>query len=255
MRGARPTLTTILSTTADCSPFSPSHVTLSSRAPSMPVTRTPTWTFTPRFLNDRATTAPASASVMGRMRGSASSSVTSLPTSTSIDANSAPITPPPMIATRGGTSSSSSTWSDDSTRTPSKSRPGSDRGTEPVASINDPPMSSVPSDTRMWRAAASTMVPVPGTIVTLRLRSRDSRPFVSRSTTSRLRTWLRARSIFVNPASTPNSGALLTVRTTSAVWSSSLAGMQPRWRHTPPTRASSTSAMRSPAAAPYKAVA
>ena len=67
------------------------------------------------------------------MRGSASSIVTSLPMSTSIDANSAPITPPPMIATRGGSSVSSSTWSDERTRVPSKSRPGSERGYEPVA--------------------------------------------------------------------------------------------------------------------------
>ena len=57
------------------------------------------------------------------------------------------------------------------------------------------------------------------------------------------------------PASTPKSGARWMVRRTSAVWSSSLAGMHPRCRHTPPTRPSSTSAMLSPAAAPYSAVA
>ena len=75
----------------------------------MPVTRTDVCTLTPRFLNERATTVPASTSVGARMRGSASSTVTSLPMSTSIEANSAPMTPPPMIATRGGTSVSSST--------------------------------------------------------------------------------------------------------------------------------------------------
>ena len=47
-------------------------------------------------------------------------------------------------------------------------------------------------------------------------------------------------------ASMPNSDARWTVRSTSAVWRSSLAGMQPRWRHVPPTRSSSTSAMFEP---------
>ena len=41
-------------------------------------------------------------------------------------------------------------------------------------------------------------------------------------------------------SSTPNSAAARTVRSTSAVWSSSLAGMQPRCRQVPPTRCSST---------------
>ncbi len=100
-----------------------SQVTVSSVAPSMPVTRDDVLTLMPRFLNERATTLPASTSVGARIRGSASMMVTSLPMSASIDANSAPITPPPMMATRAGSSSSSSTWSDDSTRVPSKSRP------------------------------------------------------------------------------------------------------------------------------------
>ena len=106
----------ILSTTTDLSPASVSHVTVSSVAPSIPVTRAEVLTLIPRFLNERATTLPASVSVAARMRGSASMMVTSLPMSASIDANSAPITPPPMMATRAGRSSSSSTWSDDSTR-------------------------------------------------------------------------------------------------------------------------------------------
>ncbi len=99
----------------------------------MPVTRAPTCTLTPRLRNDRATTPPTSLSVGARMRGSASIIVTSLPMSTSIDANSTPITPPPMMATRGGSSVRLSTWSDERTRTPSKSSPGSALGVEPVA--------------------------------------------------------------------------------------------------------------------------
>ena len=64
-------------------------------------------------------------------------------------------------------------------------------------------------------------------------------------------TWLvRRSSVGCCPASTPNSLAPDTVRSTSAVCKSSLAGMQPRWRHVPPTRWSSISATRRPADAP-----
>ena len=68
--------------------------------------------------------------------------------------------------------------------------PGVDAASEPVARISASPVSSVPSETRTWCAAASTIVPVPGTTVTLRPLSSDSRPLVSRSTTCCLRAWL-----------------------------------------------------------------
>ena len=245
----------ILSTTTDCSPESFSHVTVSSVAPSMPVTRDEVLTLMPRFLNERATTLPASTSVGARIRGSASMIVTSLPMSASIDANSAPITPPPMMATRAGSSSSSSTWSDDSTRVPSKSRRGSERGYEPVAITRLAPSTSVPSASRTLCAAASTTSPRWSNTVTLRPLSSVSRPLVSRSMTSRLRACDRRRSSDGTPASTPKSGARWIVRSTSAVCRSSLAGMQPRCRHVPPTRPSSTRATSRPAAAPYSAVA
>ena len=64
----------------------------------------------------------------------------------------------------------------------------------------------------------------------------------------------RGRATARRPRS-PYSAARCTVRSTSAVCSSSLAGMHPRCRHVPPTRRSSTIAMFSPAAAPYSAVA
>ena len=69
--------------------------------------------------------------------------------------------PPPMMAIRGGTSASSSTWSDESTRAPSNSRPGSERGVDPVAITRFRPETSVPSDTRTRLVAASTISPVP----------------------------------------------------------------------------------------------
>jgi hypothetical protein len=48
----------------------------------------------------------------------------------------------------------------------------------------------------------------------------------------------------------PKSAAWLAVRYTSAVCSSALAGMQPRFRQVPPTLSRSTMAMLSPAEAP-----
>ena len=252
--GARPMLTTSWSTVTDCSPLPASQVSVSSVVPSIPVSRAPSWIFTPRFLSERATILPTSASVGARMRGSASITVTSLPMSTRVDANSTPITPPPMMPTRGGTSVSSSTWSDDRTRTPSKSRPGSARGDDPVVMTRLSPSTSVPSARRTrWAPAstpASTTSPRLSNTVTSRPCSSVSSPLVRRSTIACLRTWLRPRSSVGSPASTPNSAAPRTVRSTSAVWSSSFAGMHPRWRQVPPTRPCSTRATFRPAAAP-----
>jgi hypothetical protein len=161
-----------------------------------------------------------------------------------------------MTVTRGGTVSMSSTWSELRIRSPSKSNSGRLRGLDPVASTSAlvPVISVLPSSgvavTRSVRAAASTTVPRPLNVVTLRPLSTDSRPLVSRSITCCLRCCDTDRSRTGCPASTPNSLAPATVRTTSAVCSNSLAGMQPRWRHVPPTRASSIMPIESPAAAP-----
>ena len=56
----------------------------------------------PRFLKERSITWVTSLSRPGRILGRASRMVTSEPRSESIDANSHPITPPPMIAARLG---------------------------------------------------------------------------------------------------------------------------------------------------------
>ena len=144
------------------------------------------------------------------MRGSASSSVTSLPMSTSIDANSHPITPPPMIATRGGQlgelehvvgredADAVEVEPGQRARRPSRSR---SRGCRPRPRCRR----------RRGRvcAAASATSPRPATTVTLRPFSSDSRPLVSRSTTSCLRAWAWPRSSVGSPASTPNSDAPL----------------------------------------------
>ena len=60
-------------------------------------------------------------------RGSASTMVTSAPNERQTLANSQPITPPPSTTTEAGTRSSRSACSEVSTRSPSTSRPGSER--------------------------------------------------------------------------------------------------------------------------------
>jgi hypothetical protein len=137
---------------------------------------------------------------------------------------------------------------------PSKSKPGNDRGDEPVAIRTFRPRTLPPSTSTLCPSLLS--VPRPGTTVTLRPFSSVSSPLVSRLMTWCLRSWQVDSCIDGSPATViPNSPAPRIVRSTSAVWSSSLAGMQPRCRHVPPRRCSSTIAMRRPADAPYSAAA
>jgi hypothetical protein len=75
------------------------------------------------------------------------------------------------------------------------------------------------------------------------------------STTFCLRVWVVPKSMVGSLASMPKVPAWPTVRYTAAVSSSSLAGMQPRCRHVPPTRSRSTMPIDRPAAAPYSAAA
>ncbi len=76
--------------------------------------------------------------------------VTSAPKERQTLANSTPITPPPRMIAEAGTWSSRSAWSEVITRVPSISSPGSERGTEPVASTTCLPVYRTP--------AASTVV-------------------------------------------------------------------------------------------------
>ena len=117
-------------------------------------TCTPVCTLMPRFVNARTTVCATCWSTPARTCGSASRIVTSAPTSTRNDANSQPIAPPPIDRdARRAPRSSCSTWSDDSTRVPSNSKPStaSARGDEPVAISTLRPRTSVPSETRSVR--------------------------------------------------------------------------------------------------------
>ncbi len=94
----------------------------------------PVSTSMPRFLNARATSALASASSTGRMRGRTSTMVTLVPKALKTSANSHPTAPAPTTIIDFGAFSSTSTSSDDSTVVLFSSSPicGRPRTREPV---------------------------------------------------------------------------------------------------------------------------
>ncbi len=94
----------------------------------------------PRRLKARCSTLADASSSSGRSCGAISTIVTSAPNDRHTDANSTPITPPPRMTTDEGTRSSRRASSEVMTRTPSSVRPGSDLGTEPVASTTWSPV-------------------------------------------------------------------------------------------------------------------
>ena len=94
----------------------------------------------PRRRNARCSTFADASSSSGSSCGTISTIVTSAPNDRHTEANSTPITPPPKMITDDGTRSSCSASSEVMTRTPSSARPGSDLGTEPVASTTWSPV-------------------------------------------------------------------------------------------------------------------
>ena len=124
--------------------------------------------------------------------GSISSSVVSTPRSAKTEANSHPTTPPPITATRWPSAGRLVAWSELMTRSPSNSKPGSDRGSEPVAMITPRlPTRTVPSTAT---APSGVSRPCPLTTVTFRLASRPVRPRASRSTMPDLRSLIFVQS-------------------------------------------------------------
>ena len=79
----------------------------------------------PRLVKERATRRTMSSSHPERMVSSASRIVTLEPRSARSEANSQPITPPPMTATEAGSSLRSKNSSEVITQRPSTSKPGS----------------------------------------------------------------------------------------------------------------------------------
>ena len=130
-----------------------------------PFTVTPVWTLIPRLRNDRATTLTTSRSHPVSSDGRASSTVTWLPRSENIEANSQPMAPPPITAIDAGRASSARTSSESSTSRPSTSKPGMVRGTDPVARTTLRPVISnaaSPAANRRWSAPGRCATRRPG---------------------------------------------------------------------------------------------
>ena len=99
--------------------------------------------------------------------------VTSVPKDFHAEANSTPMTPPPRTIADCGTRSSFSAWSEEMMRLPSISRPGSDFGTEPVASSTWRPWTRWPLTST---EVGDDRRPSPSMYVTLREATRPCRP-------------------------------------------------------------------------------
>ena len=168
------------------------------------------------------------------------------------DANSAPITPPPITATRSGSVSASLfvLWSDVMTVVPLTSMPGIARGADPAHTTTArPDRVCVPPSWPVTATAPSDVSrPQPNTTFTLRRFSSPDRPLCRLPTMPALRLLAAGQSgSGVPPTFTPCSAAWLTVRNTSAACSSAFAGMHPRCRQVPPTFSASTRATDRPA--------
>ena len=211
----------------------------------------------PRLRNDRRTTLATSASQPARMLGRASRTVTLVPRSPIIDANSQPMAPPPMTAAEAGRPLIENSSSEVTTSSPSTSKPPMVRGVEPEARMIDCADSvwTEPSSAATATEPEGPSEPTPEWTVTLRCPSSEDSPASSWSMTRCLRASTADQSRLGSPAPTPNSPALATVRYTEAASRSSLAGMQPTCRQVPPTLFFSTTPTSRPALAPYRAAA
>ena len=101
----------------------------------------------PRLLNCFASSFAASASSCGISVSSISMIVTSEPKRLKIEANSAPMMPPPRITSRFGTSVWASSPVESTQRSDSSPGIGGRMGNEPVATIADLKLTSSPPST------------------------------------------------------------------------------------------------------------
>src|ERR1700722_3499667 len=134
----------------------------------------------PRRRKARSISRELDSSSRGSRCGSISTMVTSAPNERQTLANSTPITPPPRMTTEAGTRSSFRAWSLVMTRSPSMSRPGRLRDSEPVASTT-----CAPSTTRSptWTWVGEMSLPSPSMTSMWRLATSPVRPFHRRGAT------------------------------------------------------------------------
>src|SRR5713226_7043630 len=193
----------------------------------------------PFLRNALSSSLEISSSSSGTIRGSISRMVTSVPNVRKMDANSTPTAPAPTTTRLLGTS-----VSERISRFPpmvllSNTTPGSDRASEPVASITFFAAISVvfPSFSTLTRPGPAYF-PQPVTESTLFFLNSASMPLACFLTTRSFRAITCAQFNLNSPTSMPNSLAFLKYSYTSAWCSSTFVGMQPTCRQVPPRKPS-----------------
>ncbi len=136
--------------------------------------------------------------------------------------------------------------------TPSTSIPGKTRARAPVAST----MCFAVSSRVEPSAAVSATRPgarsraVPARWATPYFLKSPATPLLKRAATPRERDTTFSKSIVSGPADRPQASASRILWASSAVLSRAFDGMQPQFRHTPPSSSRSMQAVRSPSWAP-----
>jgi hypothetical protein len=183
--------------------------------------------------------------------GKTSTTLTSDPSASYTEAISSPMMPPPITSRRPTPSSISSASVEPITRGSSSGIPGIEVAREPTATMAQSKETlrtpcAVSTSTRL----AETKRPLPVTNSTLRCAASLARPPVSLATTLSLYARSPAKSTRGGSKVTPRSAREAASEITPATCSSVLEGMQPTFRHTPPSRAwRSTSTTRLPRSA------
>ena len=201
-----------------------------------------------RFLKARSSSLLASSSSIGIRWSSISTMVTSVPKWAKIDANSTPMTPPPRMASRFGTSPISSRPVESRQRGPSMPSTGGRRDCDPVATIADWNLtSSAPSTAIVF---ASVNAPLPDTMAISFALTTPVIPFTSPSTMPCLFACAWAKSSSAEATLTPSCAKWpFASLSACAVCTHAFVGMQPTVMHVPPTRSASISATRAPSCA------
>ncbi len=206
----------------------------------------------PSLLSSAIRRLPISSSTKGAILGSISSTLTLQPALAKKQANSRPMTPPPMISSCLGSSCSSRMPVESSTAGLSF-RPGMGgcAGTEPVAMRILSPAYSLPAQEtrpgfRMRASPLTSSTPAPLSMLPT--------PRISMETTFCLRLCTAARSSVGLPSlRTPNAAACRQSSSALAERSRVLVGMQPTFKQTPPSSSFSKSSTFLPIPAAYAA--
>ncbi len=177
-----------------------------------------------------------SLSAPGMSESISSTTVIFEPSASYTVAISSPMMPPPMTSRRFGISGSSSALVESMMRLSSYGKPGMRATLDPAAMMqwsNETVLTPCAVSTRTVWGEANCAVPC--TTCTLRCFASPVRPLVSLPTTPAFHARSLSRLILGLPNSMPACATSSASVSTLAMCSSALDGMQPTFRHTPPS--------------------